>query len=77
MAQSCIVGGPIFMQEVKFFDNEEIRSYYDETKEEYYFSVVDIIKVLTDKDYDESRKYWKVLKMRLNKGGSQLVSFCY
>lgn len=64
------------MQEVKLFNNEEIRSYYDETKEEYYFSVIDVIKVLTEKDYNLSRKYWNLLKLRLSEEGSQLVSFC-
>lgn len=65
------------MEEIKLFNNEEIRSYYDENKEEYYFSVIDVIKVLTEKDYDISRKYRNKLKQRLANEGSQLVSFCH
>ena len=41
------------------------------------FSVVDIVAVLTDNDYQGGRKYWKNLKMRLNKEGSELVTNCY
>lgn len=41
------------------------------------FSVVDAVAVLTDKNYDSARKYWKVLKGRLKAEGSELVSFCY
>ncbi len=51
---------------------------YDEKTETWWFSVVDIIRVLTQQaDYQAARKYWKVLKGRLNKEGSQLVTNCY
>ena len=56
------------------FDGKEIRSFWDGKKEEYYFSVVDVIGVLTDNDYQKSRNYWKWLKMKLNAEGSELVS---
>ena len=56
------------------FEGKEIRSIWDSEKEEYYFSVVDVIGVLTDNNYDKSRNYWKWLKSQLNKEGSELVS---
>ena len=56
------------------FEGKEIRSIWDAEKEDYYFSVVDVICVLTDNDYDKSRNYWKWLKSRLISEGSQLVS---
>ena len=50
---------------------------WDEENEEWYFSVVDVVSVLTDaKDYDTARNYWKVTKKRLKDEGSQLVTDC-
>jgi len=60
------------------FEEREIRRAYDESTETWFFSVIDIIKVLTQQpDYQASRKYWKVLKGRLAKEGSELVTSCY
>jgi hypothetical protein len=60
------------------FEEYEIRRVYDETTETWWFSVVDIVQVLTQQpDYQGARKYWKVLKGRLDKEGSQLVTNCY
>ena len=56
------------------FENTTIRSIWDAEKEEYYFSVIDVIGALTDNDYQKSRNYWKWLKNKLNKEGSELVS---
>jgi hypothetical protein len=59
------------------FENFKIRRHYDETTETWFFSVVDIIQVLIDQpDYQAARNYWKVLKNRLNKEGSQSVTKC-
>ena len=58
-----------------FFDNKRVRRVFD--KGEWWFSIVDIVAVLTDNDYQTARKYWKVLKGRLAKEGSQLVTSCY
>ena len=58
------------------FEGAEIRSIWNSEKEDYYFSVVDVIKALTDNDYQKSRNYWKVLKFRLVEEGSELVKFC-
>jgi DNA-damage-inducible protein D len=60
------------------FETNKIRRVYDEKTETWWFSVVDIIQVLTQpSDYQSARKYWKVLKGRLAKEGSQLVTNCY
>ena len=56
------------------FEDNEIRSIWNNDDEEYYFSVVDVISALTNNDYEKSRNYWKWLKNKLNEEGSQLVS---
>jgi len=59
------------------FENYKIRRVYDEESEAWWFSVIDIVQVLTQQvDYKAARNYWKVLKNRLNKEGSQLVTNC-
>ena len=62
---------------IQLYENQAIRSAWDEEKEEWYFSVVDVVGVLTDQpSYDGAKNYWKVLKHRLKEEGSQLVSNC-
>ena len=56
------------------FEGKEIRSVWNSEKEEYYFSVVDVVSALTDSK--EPRKYWSVLKNRLKKEGSELTTKC-
>ena len=56
------------------FEGKEIRSIWNSEREDYFFSVVDVISVLTDSN--EPRKYWSVLKTRLKKEGSQLTKNC-
>ena len=56
------------------FEGNEIRSIWDAEKEEYYFSVVDVVAALTNSP--EPRKYWSVLKSRLKKEGSELTTKC-
>ena len=56
------------------FENSAIRSVWNSEKEEYYFSVIDIISVLTNNDYKKARNYWKWLKNKLISEGSELVS---
>lgn len=60
--------------EIKIFEQNNIRSVYDEENEKWYFSVVDLITILTDSE--KPANYWKVLKNRLKKEGSQLVTNC-
>ena len=59
------------------FENYKIRRHYDEQTETWYFSVVDILQVLIQQpDYQAARNYWKVLKNRLKKEGSESVTKC-
>ena len=59
------------------FENYNIRRHYDEKSEMWYFSVVDIVAALIQQpDYQAARNYWKVLKNRLNKEGSETVTKC-
>ena len=60
--------------ELKVFENKQVRSVYDEENDKWYFSVIDIIAVLTESE--KPTNYWKVLKNRLRKEGSQLVTIC-
>jgi hypothetical protein len=61
-----------------FFESQAIRRIYDEETETWWFSVVDIVQVLTQQpDYQTARKYWNKLKERLGKEGSQLVTNCH
>ena len=62
---------------LQMFENQAIRTAWDEEHEEWYFSVVDVVAALTEQpNYDGARNYWKVLKNRLAKEGSQLVTEC-
>ena len=59
---------------IQLFENKKIRCVWDAEREKYYFSIVDVVSVLTESDYQAGRKYWKVLKGRLIKEGYQLVT---
>ena len=65
-------------KEFAVFEGQEIRRSYDEATETWWFSVVDIVQVLTQQpDSKTARKYWNKLKERLGKEGSQLVTNCH
>ena len=65
-------------EELKLFEGNRIRHIYDEEKERYYFSVVDIIAILIEKDYQSARKYWNKLAQRLrDEGSEQTVTNCH
>ena len=65
------------MDKLKVFENKQIRAVWNAEQEDWFFSVVDVVGVLTDSsDYQASRNYWKVLKNRLKKEGSELVTNC-
>jgi DNA-damage-inducible protein D len=65
-------------QALAVFEDYRIRRVYDEPSETWFFSVVDIVAALIGQpDYQTARKYWKVLKGRLDREGSQLVTNCY
>lgn len=59
---------------IKIFEEKKVRTIWNQDEEKWYFSIVDIIQVLTDSN--NSRKYWSVLKMRLKKEGSELATNC-
>ena len=61
---------------IKVFENKQVRTLWNADEEEWYFSVVDIVSVLTDNDYQAARNYWKVLRKRLSDEGSELVTNC-
>lgn len=60
--------------QIKIFEDRKVRTVWDNQIEEWYFSVVDVIAVLTDSQ--NPNNYWKVLKNRLKKEGSELVTIC-
>ena len=60
---------------IRFFDDREVRAVWDEQDAKWWFSVLDIVAVLTDQnDYAKTRNYWKYLKTKLKKENSQVVS---
>jgi len=62
---------------IKIFEQKQVRAAWDEEKEKWWFSVIDIIAVLTEQtEYAKSRKYWSVLKVRLKREGSELATNC-
>lgn len=65
------------MSEMKQFEERSIRSVWNEEREEWFFSVVDVVGVLTDQpDARHAAKYWSVLKVRLKEEGSELPTNC-
>ena len=62
---------------IQLFEEKKVRTVWDDEKEEWYFSIVDVCAVLTDQpDYDLAKNYWKVLKFRLRKEGNESVTNC-
>jgi len=59
---------------IKLFEEQQVRTEWDEQNEKWWLSVVDICAVLTDNDYQKARNYWKWLKSKLHTEGSELVS---
>jgi cell filamentation protein len=60
---------------IRFFDDREVRAVWDDENAKWWFSVLDIVAVLTNQnDYNKTRNYWKYLKAKLKKEGSQVVS---
>ena len=63
--------------DIKLFEQKKIRSVYDEEKDIWYFSVIDVIAILIEKDYKTAQNYWNKLAERLRKEGSQSVTNCH
>jgi hypothetical protein len=62
---------------IKLFENKRVRTVWDEEKQDWYFSIVDVVEVLTDQQtHDGARKYWSVLKIRLKQEGNELTTIC-
>lgn len=60
---------------IRFFDDKEVRAIWDDIHNKWWFSVLDVIAVLTDQDdYQKTRNYWKYLKAKLKKENNQVVS---
>ena len=63
-----------YMSNIKLFNDKQIRAQWDNEQEEWYFSVVDVVAILSESE--DPRNYWYVLKNRLKKEGSELLTFC-
>ncbi len=61
------------MSDIKLFETKKVRSHWDEEKETWYFSIIDVIEILTDSP--RPRKYWSALKTKLQSEGSELSQF--
>ena len=63
---------------IKLFENDKIRAVWNDEQEKWYFSVVDVVAVLTEsKDFQTARKYWNKLKQRLKEEGFEPVTNCH
>jgi hypothetical protein len=66
------------LQNLALFNQQEVRRHWDEEKELWWFSVIDVVKILTDQnDYQKTRKYWNKLAERLRLEGSEVVTKCH
>lgn len=61
---------------IKVFVEKKVQTIWDSETEEWYFSIVDVVAVLTENDYQTARNYWKVLKTRLKKEENESVTNC-
>lgn len=74
---SALLPHPELSRRATLFEQDQIRRLYDDATETWWFSVVDVIQALNQQpDFQAARNYWKVLKGRLAKEGSQLVTDC-
>ena len=65
------------IENMQLFENQPVRTAWNEEEEEWYFSVVDVIGVLTDQpDSRRAAKYWSVLKIRIKRESSELTTIC-
>lgn len=63
---------------IQLFGEQKVRTKWDDEKQKWYFSIVDVCGVLTDsKDYVTARKYWNKLKQRLKEEGNKTVTNCH
>ena len=65
------------LQSIQLFEERNVRTVWDDEQEKWYFSVVDVVGILTDQpSMERARNYWKVLKNRLSKEGFETVTNC-
>ena len=62
---------------IKLFEDKKVRVSWNDEEQDWYFSIVDVVSVLNECEYQTARKYWKVLKQRLIKEGFETVTKCY
>lgn len=63
---------------IKIFEQKQIRTLWDDDEEKWYFSIVDIVSILTEQeDFQKARKYWNKLRERLKKEGNETVTNCH
>ena len=63
------------MSNIKLFEDTKVRTQWDDTAEKWWFSVYDVVAILTEQpDFEKVKSYWKWLKGKLKKEGSELVS---
>jgi len=65
------------MSNIKLFNDKQIRTHWDDEKEEWYFSVVDVCNALAESTAKDSGAYWRKLKQRLKEEGSEVVTNCH
>lgn len=63
-------------ESLQLFEDQKVRTVWDDEHEKWYFAIVDVVGILTDNDYQGARNYWKVLKNRLIKEGNETVTNC-
>ena len=63
-------------ESLQLFEDQKVRTVWDDEQEKWYFAIVDVVGILTDNDYQGARNYWKVLKNRLIKEGNETVTNC-
>lgn len=63
---------------LQLFQNQSIRTHWDKTQEKWYFSIIDVVAILTNQqNFQTARKYWNKIKERLKKEGNETVSNCH
>ena len=62
--------------DIKLFEKRQVRTVWDEKNEKWWFSIIDVVAVLTDNDYQTGRNYWKIVKKRLKDEGNEMVTNC-
>ncbi len=64
-------------EKIRLFEDKKVRVKWNAVEEDYYFSIVDVVAVLTENDFQTARKYWNKLKQRLKEEGNESVTNCH